>query len=175
MLQGRLLKQWSSLLHSQAWGIKNDAVFDPWDFLRKMVSVSWKDIVESLRRHQSFRRNLIATKLCLLPSWTVLGLHNDRGLCGLYILRLFIFFCWLKCEYLRWNSVSWMLRIHNSKHIEMFTLLYIYTDTRFLLLQIVHPHCHQQRSMQPFLHPQNASTSAFLEKLILGKITKYHI
>jgi len=34
--------------------------------------------------------------------------------------------------------------MYNGKHIEMFTLLYFYTDTRFLLLQTVHLEYHQQ-------------------------------
>jgi len=44
-----------------------------------------------------------------------------------------------------------MLPVHSSKHIEMFTLLYFYTDTRFLLLQTVHLEYHQQRSSRSFI------------------------
>ena len=58
-----------------------------------------------------------------------------------------------------------------NKHIKIFTLLYYYTDTRFLLLQTVHLEYHQQ-AFEPFLHPQIAPNSAFLKKLILRKITK---
>jgi len=39
-----------------------------------------------------------------------------------------------------------MLPVHNTTHTEMFTLLYFYTDTRFLLLQTVHFEYHQQLS-----------------------------
>jgi len=64
-----------------------------------------------------------------------------------------------------------MLPVHNSKHIEMFTLLYFYTDTRFLLLQRVHLEYHQQRSSRSFILKMHQNWH-FLEKLILRKIIK---
>ena len=72
---------------------------------------------------------------------------TTNSLCGMYILRFFKFFCCLKCEL----SDLWMLPVHYSKHMIIFTLLYFYSDTRFLLLQPVHLEYHQQRSSRSFI------------------------
>ena len=64
-----------------------------------------------------------------------------------------------------------MLPVHNSKHIEMFTLYYIF------MLTPVFGCCKPSSwiplaAFHPFFHPQTAPKSAFLEKLILRTIIK---
>jgi len=68
-----------------------------------------------------------------------------------------------------------MLPVHNSKHIEMFTLLYFYTDTRFLLLQTVHLEYHQQRSSRSFILKMYQNRHFWKRKIIKITATKCNI
>ena len=66
-----------------------------------------------------------------------------------------------------------MLRMHNRKHIEMFTLLYFYTDNRFSVVANCAFQYHQQRSSHFFiLYKECTKIGIFAKKMMLRKIIK---
>ena len=122
-------------------------------FIRKLGG-DWK-LVQILTLGGILCSDFITTSLCGMST-----LHLFKSFLLVAVWTITPKFC--NCQ------TIWMLPVHDSKHVEMFTLLYVYNDTRFLSLQTVHLEYHQQRSSGFFILKMHQNRhfwkSWFLEK-----------